>query len=200
MKLTANDIKFIDSYLTNSGVKYIDIRMEMVDHIATALEETDGPFYETFKRYMAANKSQFLSTNKKFTNAAIGTSLKSIGKEMMGPWFLVPLLLMLGGLYFVQPMTDEVTEWTQGTNVVCFTFFIIYFRFTKSSGRNLFSVTDRLLFWGWLFMYVGGGILMHGRFENEYKFAGSAFLLSFSIALLRVFHKIMSKYKLQYNG
>ena len=34
MKLTAENIKFIDNYLKNSEVIYYDIRMEMLDHVA----------------------------------------------------------------------------------------------------------------------------------------------------------------------
>ena len=37
-KLTKENIQFIDNYLKNSDVIFDDIRMEMVDHVATAVE------------------------------------------------------------------------------------------------------------------------------------------------------------------
>ena len=39
MKLTLQDIQFIANYLKNSEVIYYDIRMEMLDHVATAVEQ-----------------------------------------------------------------------------------------------------------------------------------------------------------------
>ena len=39
MKLTTENIQFIDNYLKSSGVIYYDIRMETLDHVATAVEQ-----------------------------------------------------------------------------------------------------------------------------------------------------------------
>lgn len=53
MKLSAENIKFIDNYLKNSEVIYYDIRMEILDHVATAVEQkmqTENlDFYDAFK-------------------------------------------------------------------------------------------------------------------------------------------------------
>lgn len=199
MKLTADNIKFIDSYLTNSGIKYIDIRMEMTDHIATALEGMDGLFYDNFKKYMAANKSQFLSTNRKFANAAINTSVKNIGKEMLGRWFLVPLATMFGGLYFFKPDMVTFDDYSQLTYVAIFLSFIIYYTAARGSKRNLFSVADKVLISGWVVIYFGFNIIIHMRIEDDYKLFIYAFLISFTIAVVSAFYKMIRKYKLQYN-
>ncbi len=47
MELRRSHIKRIDSFLERLGFEYMDIRFEMVDHIATEIEEkiTD---YDTF--------------------------------------------------------------------------------------------------------------------------------------------------------
>jgi len=42
MKLTKSDIQFIDNYLKKKGIKYWDIRLEMIDHIATKIESYQG--------------------------------------------------------------------------------------------------------------------------------------------------------------
>lgn len=57
MKLTDKEIRFIDTYLNNSGIVYEDIRFEMTDHVATAMEAMEGDFYENFREYMIANKA-----------------------------------------------------------------------------------------------------------------------------------------------
>jgi hypothetical protein len=69
MKLTKDDIVFIDTYLKNNDVIYDDIRYEMIDHIATAIEEKmqleQEDFYNAFKSYMLVNKKAILKNNKK---------------------------------------------------------------------------------------------------------------------------------------
>jgi hypothetical protein len=64
MKLTAENIQFIDNYLKNSEVIYYDIRMEMLDHVATAVEQKmeaeNLDFYDAFKSYMLVHKKEVL--------------------------------------------------------------------------------------------------------------------------------------------
>ncbi|NNJ88188.1 MAG: hypothetical protein HKP53_02190, partial [Eudoraea sp.] len=59
MSLPPDKIKFIDTYLKNSDICFIDVRMEMVDHVACAVEkrmdEHGQSFYNAFKDYMVAN-------------------------------------------------------------------------------------------------------------------------------------------------
>jgi len=68
MKLTTENIQFIDNYLKNSEVIYYDIRMEMLDHVATAVEQKmqaeNLDFYDAFKSYMVVNKKEILKGNK----------------------------------------------------------------------------------------------------------------------------------------
>lgn len=39
MKLTKQEIKFIDNYLIKNGVKFWDVRLELLDHIISAVED-----------------------------------------------------------------------------------------------------------------------------------------------------------------
>ncbi len=68
MKLSKEDIKFIDTYLENSDVIYADIRQEMLDHIASGVEKKmkteEQDFYDAFKEYMGINKGEILKNNK----------------------------------------------------------------------------------------------------------------------------------------
>ena len=68
MKLNQENIQFIDNYLKNSDVVYYDIRMEMLDHVATAVEQKmeaeNLDFYDAFKSYMTVNKREILKGNK----------------------------------------------------------------------------------------------------------------------------------------
>ncbi|WP_396165765.1 hypothetical protein [Flavobacterium sp.] len=68
MKLTKDDIVFIDTYLIKNEVIYVDIRLEVLDHIALAVEqkmEVDNQdFYDAFKDFMVQHKKEILRNNK----------------------------------------------------------------------------------------------------------------------------------------
>lgn len=68
MKLTKEEIQFIDTYLKSSDVLYADIRQEMVDHVATGveqkMEEEALDFYQAFKAYMRVHKKDLLKNTK----------------------------------------------------------------------------------------------------------------------------------------
>ncbi len=80
-KLTAEEIQFIDTYLTNSDIHYDDIRIELVDHVASEIESRmnygdDRDFYDIFKDYMIANKADMEKQGSKGYNWKI---LKIVG-------------------------------------------------------------------------------------------------------------------------
>lgn len=83
-KLTKDQIQFIDTYLKKSDVIYDDIRLEMVDHVATAIEtelsqDEDKEFYDVFKAFMVKHKKELLDSNKKF----IKKSALKVAKHML---------------------------------------------------------------------------------------------------------------------
>jgi len=69
MGLSKEELQFIDTYLKNSEVIYTDVRMELTDHVASAIEQelNENPsetFYEVFKNYMISNKKSLLKSNE----------------------------------------------------------------------------------------------------------------------------------------
>jgi hypothetical protein len=68
MKLAKEEIVFIDTYLKNHDVIFLDIRYEMIDHIASAveekMEEESLDFYDAFKNYMAVNRKELFKNNE----------------------------------------------------------------------------------------------------------------------------------------
>jgi hypothetical protein len=95
--LTKEDIEFIDNYLENSGIIYNDVRIEMVDHIATGVEMQiktgdDRSFYAVFKDYMVDNKNTILNDHKIFIKATDKRVLKTLFKQLFS---------IKGGLFFI---------------------------------------------------------------------------------------------------
>lgn len=91
-KPTKQNIQFIDTYLQNSDVKHVDIRLEMVDHVATAIEtkmaQSNESFYYVFKDYMVENKRRLLEDNKQFIKAATTKLSNGILKTFIKPLHL----------------------------------------------------------------------------------------------------------------
>ena len=131
MKLTAENIQFIDNYLKNSEVIYYDIRMEILDHVATAVEQKmeaeNLDFYDAFKSYMVVNKKEILKGNKE-----------------EGLHFKEPLKKF--GLFAIQPFQ---------LFLAFITFLIVYF-FTQYFGINDFTKYIYVII---IFTYLIFGVL-----------------------------------------
>ena len=95
--LTTQNLKFIDNYLKNSEIVYDDIRMELIDHIASAVEEQmrveNTDFYDAFKNYMILNKKKLL---KNFA----GGGFKSFEPIKSFCNYLVQLYSVVFGFFF----------------------------------------------------------------------------------------------------
>jgi hypothetical protein len=95
MKLSKENLQFIDNYLKFNEVVYFDIRLEMLDHVATAVEqkmnEEQLEFYDAFKEYMVQNKKEVMKFNK-------GTGFYFQPIKKFGLFLFKPLSLVLGAL------------------------------------------------------------------------------------------------------
>ena len=98
MKLDKHEIQFIDNYLQKHDVVFVDIRAEMIDHIATAVEDKMDKeaidFYDAFKGYMITNRKDILKNNK--NNFGISFSeIKKFGLFLIKPQLLFLFVLLL---------------------------------------------------------------------------------------------------------
>lgn len=59
MKLTQEQIQYIDNYLKRSGVTYWDVRAELLDHIASAIEEEITTNKSTFEEALKSVSISF---------------------------------------------------------------------------------------------------------------------------------------------
>ncbi len=110
--LAAEDIQFIDTYLINSGVHFIDIRVEMIDHIATDIEDTlqvkSVGFYEAFKNYMLLHKKALLKENQNmYRHMAARKVLKCFIATLLSYHTLFVFGLLFFGLSAIDKALDE---------------------------------------------------------------------------------------------
>lgn len=102
MKLTQDQIHFIDTYLIKTDIRFIDVRMELLDHIATALEQdmtvNNRSFYDAFKDYMVQHKKQLEKDYEKLRKDLQKKSFGILGKKMLTVPFLVLFVISTGTL------------------------------------------------------------------------------------------------------
>ena len=134
--LTSQNIKFIDNYLKNSEVIYYDIRMEMLDHVATAVEKKmqaeNLDFYDAFKSYMVVNKKEILKGNKE-EGLYFKEPLKKFGLFSIQP---IQILLAIGIFSIVYFFTQYfgINDFTKYIYVIIiatyFVFLILHYLLT----------------------------------------------------------------------
>jgi hypothetical protein len=100
MKLSKEEIRFIDTYLEKSDVIFVDLRAELTDHIATGVEEKMYheriDFYDAFKEYMIKNKKELLKSNNKITTHYFN-AIRYFSKTLYKPYNIILGLLIIIG-------------------------------------------------------------------------------------------------------
>ena len=73
MKLTNEQVLQIDNYVSNSGIKYYDVKNEIIDHFATILEQklAENPKLD-FKQEIANIQDSFSATGTSHLMAISG--------------------------------------------------------------------------------------------------------------------------------
>ncbi len=207
MNLTKENIQFIDTYLDNSDIVFVDIRMEMVDHVASGIEAkmSEGDtrdFYFIFKDYMVENKAKLLDDNRKFLTSADKKIWKALLKELVKP--IMPLLLSASflGFYFLHKnLSLEIFK-----NVVSVIpllgligFLLMYVVYSQVKQLKRFSAVERLA-WPFFVSYQMSVIVLNFSktvkegYATFWLIGGLSLALTFMLLLIRVSLKIFKTY------
>lgn len=104
MKITKENIQFIDNYLTKSEVVYDDLKLELIDHISSAVQdkmnEEQIDFYNAFKNYMVMHKKDILKAGKVNQPIEIISTFKIFIKFCLKKEMLALSLISFGFLYY----------------------------------------------------------------------------------------------------
>lgn len=178
MKLSLEEIQFIDNYLKNSGVFYVDIRTEMLDHVATAVEskmqETNMDFYDAFKEFMVKNKKELMKNNRDGIGYKDTKVLKETALFLLKPWSLLSLFLTLSLSYALVGTTigEIVQKWFMGfilaillTWVIC----LYVYRKMYLKGERFFVLEQSGVFFFLVFqifnpLVINSNLLNHQNF------------------------------------
>ncbi len=97
-KLTAEQITKIDLALSKMGIAYMDIRCELIDHAATAIEQKEEDFDIALEEYIKLNKKQLKKTNRKMFFAGMGKAYRQLFQNMVKPVFIIGTVLLFAAL------------------------------------------------------------------------------------------------------
>ncbi len=145
-KLTQQQVQFIYNYLENSGIQYLDARVEMTDHVASGLEAMEGDFYENFKTYMLEHKESLLAQYGRFKKIALNKGLTVLKNNVFSLWFVaaVAVLVLLG-----DPAANFYSEEiiVDGYSILALVpggILALYLTYTKVFCKWSFSIMDQL--------------------------------------------------------
>ena len=161
-KLTKEDIQFIDNYLLESGIEYKDIRVEMIDHVASAVEErmqnNNEVFYDAFKAFMVENKALLLKQNLIFEKLATkrfwNTYLKKLWTVQSTTYFFAIGLLML----LISKYNKSLASVEAVRGIVSLSIYIVVFYYIIRV-RVFLKAKFSSLFFSIIFLYIGDFIL-----------------------------------------
>lgn len=207
MRLTKENIQFIDQYLENSDVIHVDIRTEMIDHVASEIEVMmnkgdQRDFYFIFKDYMVANKHRLLNNNKSFIKVTDKQLVKSITQALLKwPSLLTFFSCML--LFTSLNMTTDISvlrSWVGGLPLIGFIIFGVYY-FVQLRWFKLerFSALERMGFiyaMGFNMFHFCWSVSSHNAIESNYViYVFSSLALTLLVAMVLVAKNKAEDYK-----
>ena len=199
-KLSREEVQFIDDYLYNKGVYYIDVRCEMTDHVATALENMEGGFRENFSGYMRANLKELLATNKKFKRKATSEAWRLFTGMLKKPLFLLAIALQLLLAFIIGKYAgmDTVNDVFMGVHIVVYASFYFSWIYFWAFKKNRYSVIDKLLI---MSFFLPMSFRLSGSIENiNFLLVFYCIYTGLLCALLLTVIQIYNKYRFRFNG
>ncbi|WP_299223635.1 hypothetical protein [uncultured Psychroserpens sp.] len=212
VKLSKNEIIFIDNYLQQSEVFYADIRMEMVDHVASEIEsklnaDPKKDFYTVFKTYMIHNKANLLKNNKQFLKNIERMIFKSLFKQIVKPASLVTVVLafLLVNLCIQHTSQDTLQDLVLMLPIASIVpFCVLYIISIKVYRLSRFSGIERLAFVYMMFFQLFNlAVIFLKRFvESNTNHLIIVIILSliitFSINIILLTYSVIQQYRTGY--
>lgn len=162
MNLTKENIEVINATLIKNGVHYIDIRIEIIDHFASELENIDGDF-ETNFALLLENKKEFVKQMQlSFQRLELRNGFQNLIRNVFSKRFLISYFLTVLLIAFL--IKNNGSAWILGKFEYIpmilpgpITLILLYNTFfSKSKSRDLIgllSATNLILF-SYIFVFL----------------------------------------------
>lgn len=147
-KLTTEQINAVDKALWDIEIRFLDIRMEMTDHAATAIEAMEGNFEGNLAKYISDNKKELRKNYSQFRMNATVKAIKLLLSNMFTFRFVLIMALAYAALwadYKYEGVEDASTTWFVMFMMMGIAFWMYYGYISLTRERKLFSTAQRLL-------------------------------------------------------
>ena len=197
--LSPQDIQFIDTYLANSDINYEDVRIEMIDHVASAIEDKmnsgdDRDFYYIFKDYMIENKRLLEKRGSKVFNGRI---FKSVCLKFLRNLYSWQVLLGGGILSLILRYVYQSLE---GYNFIksfipiilmgCVAIYpLVVF------GKRKYSFIGNFFILVWGFYYIGYQLISYTNYNSTGFYVYMVLLAFFFVGSLKTIFDLVHYYK-----
>ncbi len=213
-KLSKDQIHFIENYLEHSDIYYADIRMEMTDHVASALEAQiqsgdDRVFYEIFKDYMIEHKSKLLENNKAFVRNVDKLIFRNLLKQLTRPLSTVVFILAFFSIYRalnfvdVQSLRTLISMFPIMSIVpFCIVYVILlkWFKLSRFSGIERLGFVQMIVFQLYNFIIIFLGIHVKESGNNAIVALSLALVLTVSLVMIKLTIMIVNQYRKEYKN
>jgi len=199
-QLTPQQLGFIDTYLKKSGVQYDDIRHEMTDHVASAIEAKEGDFKENFYSYMINHKRELLDSNAAYKKLAFSKAVSLITQNLTKVQFYLIALFIFATACLAGYISGKeiIADDLHLALVVLSSVIIINFWGYKIFSKSSYSVIDKLV----MVVYLGAVFIRIDKFikDNTLLSLYYSFAIAFFILLMQSLYKLKKQYKLRYGA
>lgn len=204
-KLTTDQIVAIDKALWDIEIRFLDIRIEMIDHAATSLEGMEGDFDANLERYIAINKGGLKKSYRRFSRNASLNGVKLLLRNMFTFRFIVILAAVYTILFgdYKYEGYEEVSTRLLIPFVLAMPAFWVYIGYKNfTQQKKLFSTAERLFY-----SLSGVGYLLcvpvylqveKLELSSELKLLYSAFVISFVLLLAYTYRSLTKMYNSRY--
>ena len=166
MKLTSEQIQQIEDYIAACGIKWYDVKMELVDHFASSLENK-------LKENSALDfKQAIVNEHKSFSDVGfkklLNTKTKAVEKQFykqvfkqMRSFFKIPKIIISAGLFYglvlLMNLFSNIEYFFMGLTFVLFSITIVMLiRISKekNKGKTQFLILDKTTLYFQLFNFL----------------------------------------------
>lgn len=202
--LTKEHLEFIDDYLQGLGMHYLDIRYEILDHVATALEEKECDFYTNAEEYFYSNVQELIQLYKKTKQQSFIKAARYYWETLASPLGFLLFILVFGSIKYYMIHYVEGQDITIHANYFLIPIAISFLWFGR--GNKKISVFKALVqMYGLFYLFFSVINLCSLSFYRNTKGLyyvimqyNSSFFLAFIIVLLLAVFRCRERYAIKY--
>ena len=204
MKLTRENIKHIDNILIKDRINYIDLRIEMIDHISSELEMLEGDFNVIFPKFYEEKKSFIRQMFVNHMKLDYKKGYKQLVKKLFSLSFLFLFLITNAFIAYLDHIKDKefVLDYLDIIPIILpapITMILLYnLLFSKNNSTDLTSLNGFTSLV--IVSYIFGGVFIIREINTFLWISLFSFYLTINFAYYFFYFSSKKLHKSKYNN